>query len=409
MRNYKKLNGEIFFFKKRKKNIENNYVFKIKDKTLLFSFFISMLIIIRYIYLKKYNIIINNKPTKIKEEFLIKKIRESYKLNGHVNINYIESKIPKGRLWEKNSDKQNEINIGIQLDPNYILRVMMTITSIMDSAKPETKLRFHMAVVLSFSIKDMLKIYSLREKIKNDVEFNFYNAKRVETELKGLNSKGPGAVAKLLLPELLEDSIERLIIFDTGDLLVLRDLHLMYNLNMGKYLYLGIPGGKIGKYGIISKRKFKRYINTGSILVNVKMVKKEKIYNKFVKYKNVYNDSIGDQDLLNDIANGKIGYLPLKLGIKAPYRKDQDSDKLIYEIPFKYYFNTYSKEKYPFFPKDVNKFIQIAYNPIVIHHFNGKWMNGLGMSVYRRIAQYYIRMAGIWEEMCKKLPGYCLK
>jgi len=227
--------------------------------------------------------------------------------------------------------------------------------------------------------------------------------------LKDLNSKGPGAVAKLLLPELLEDSIERLIIFDTGDLLVLRDLHFMYNLNMGEYLYLGIPGGKIGKYGKVSKTKYKRYINTGSMLVNVKKVKKEKIYNKFMKYKNKYNDSNGDQDLLNDIANSKIGYLPLKLGIKSPYRKDEDSDKLIYGIPFRYYFNAYTKENYPFFPKNVNKFIQLAYNPIVIHQFNGKWMNGIGMTVYRRIAQYYIRMAGIWEEMCIKLPGYCKK
>lgn len=286
---------------------------------------------------------------------------------------------------------------------------MMTIASIIDSSKPKTKLRFHIAVVLSFSIKDMLKIYSLRQKIKNDVEFNFYNAKRVEYELKGLNSKGPGAVAKLLLPQLLEDNIEKLIIFDTGDLLVLRDLHNMYNLSMGKYLYLGIPGGKVGKYAKISKKLFKRYINTGSMLVNVKKVKQENIYQKYVKYKDIYNGTIGDQDLLNDIAFGKIGYLPIKFGIKAPYRKDEDSDKLIYEVPFKYYLRIYLKDKYPFFPKEIKKFIQLGYNPIVIHQFNGKWMNGIGLTIYRRIAQYYIRLAGIWEEMCIKLPGYCLK
>lgn len=227
--------------------------------------------------------------------------------------------------------------------------------------------------------------------------------------MKGLNSKGPGAVAKLLLPQLLEDNIEKLIIFDTGDLLVLRDLHNMYNLSMGKYLYLGIPGGKVGKYAKISKKLFKRYINTGSMLVNVKKVKQENIYQKYVKYKDIYNGTIGDQDLLNDIAFGKIGYLPIKFGIKAPYRKDEDSDKLIYEVPFKYYLRIYLKDKYPFFPKEIKKFIQLGYNPIVIHQFNGKWMNGIGLTIYRRIAQYYIRLAGIWEEMCIKLPGYCLK
>jgi lipopolysaccharide biosynthesis glycosyltransferase len=351
----------------------------------------------------------NDNNGKINENLLKKKIKESYELNGHVNINYIESKITNGRFWEKNKDVLNEINIGIQLDPSYVLRGMMTLASIMDSSKSKTKLRFHIAVVLSFSIDNMLKIYSLREKIRNDVEFNYYNAERVETELKYLNSKGPGAVAKLLLPELLEDNFEKLIIFDTGDLLVLRDLNTMYNLNMNDYLYLGIPGGKIGKYAKISKKKYKRYINTGSMLVNIKKVKKEKIYEKCVKYKKEYNDSIGDQDLLNDIAYGKIGYLPMKFGIRSPYRNDLDSDKIIYNIPFHYFYNVFLKENSSFIPKTITKIIQLGYNPIVIHQFNGKWMNGQGMTVYRRISQYYIKLAGIWDEICVKHPGYCLK
>ena len=111
---------------------------------------------------------------------------------------------------------------------------MITLASIMDSQKSQTKIIFHLAVVLSFNVKDMLKIYFLRNKIRDDVEFNFYNAKRVETELKNLNIKGPGAVAKLLLPQLLPNDIDKLIIFDTGDLLVLRDLHKMYNWNISE-------------------------------------------------------------------------------------------------------------------------------------------------------------------------------
>ena len=131
-------------------------------------------------------------------ELLINNIKEEYESKGFVNINEIESKIINGRKWEKNKNKTNVINIWAQLDPGYILRVMMTFASIMDSQKKDTKLRFHFAVVLNFTALDMLKIYSLRDKIREDVEFNFYNAKRVETELKGLNPKGPGEVAKLL-------------------------------------------------------------------------------------------------------------------------------------------------------------------------------------------------------------------
>ena len=168
--------------------------------------------------------------------------------------------------------------MSIEVDPNYILRVMMTIASIIDSQKPETKLRFHFAVVHDFDVKHMLKIYSLRGRIRDDIEFIFYNAKKSEIELRNLNPKGPGAVAKLLLPNLLPKDVERLIVFDTGDLLVLRDLTIMYNWEMDNYICLGIPGGKIGKYALISKKKYERYINTGSILINVKKYKYENIY-----------------------------------------------------------------------------------------------------------------------------------
>lgn len=74
---------------------------------------------------------------------------------------------------------------------------MITTASVMDSQKLDAKLRLHFAVVKDFSAINMMKIYTLRSKIREDVEFNFYNAKRVEKELKGLSPKGPGICARL--------------------------------------------------------------------------------------------------------------------------------------------------------------------------------------------------------------------
>ena len=339
---------------------------------------------------------------------LIKEVNKIYKLKNYVNINEVESLIPGGRKWKKKG-KKNEINIGIQLDPKYILRVMMTLSSIIDSQNPETKLRFHFAVVLSFNVEHMLKIYSLRERIRDDVEFNFYNAKKAEIDLRNVNTKGPGAVAKLLLPNLLPKNVDKLIVFDTGDLLVLRDLTQMYNWKMNNYICLGIPGGGIGFLAKVSKKKFIRYINTGSMLVNVTKYKLENIYQKCVKNKNAYNSSVGDQDLLNDILFDKVGYLPIKYGLRGPYCNDSQSDFFLIDNPYSFYTWSYSLVNYTFNAKNVIKFIQLGYNPIVIHQFNGKWMYGKGLTVYRRLAQYYIKMAGIWNEMCKEFPGYCLK
>ena len=83
-------------------------------------------------------------------------------------------------------------------DVRYILESMMTIASVMDSQKPGTKIRLHFAVVDGFSAINMLKVYLLRERIREDVEFNFYNAERAEIEFQGIHPKGNALCARLL-------------------------------------------------------------------------------------------------------------------------------------------------------------------------------------------------------------------
>ena len=273
---------------------------------------------------------INNKKNEdvnIDMNLFQKKIEEKYQKEEFVNLNDIESQIKNGRKWTKNINKQNEINIGFQLDPYYVLRAMITLTSIMDSQKSSTKIRFHFGVVLNFSVADMLKIYTLRKKIREDVEFNFYSAKRVETELKGLNTKGPGAVAKMLLPQLLPDDVNRLLVFDTGDLLVIKDLSEAYNWDMKGCLYAGVPAGSVGNYAKISKKIYDIFISVGSFLIDVKKVKEENMYEKFRRYKNQYSSAVGDQDLFNDVAFGNITYFPFKFGMISPYSNDYESEK----------------------------------------------------------------------------------
>jgi lipopolysaccharide biosynthesis glycosyltransferase len=369
-------------------------------------FLISLIIVILF-FINLFKRKLEKKKNNYFDRILSNKIKKIYRLKKYVNINEVESLIPGGRKWEKKNNN-NEINIGFQLDPNYVLRVMMTLASIIDSQKIKTKLRFHFAVVLSFNVESMVKIYSLRERMRDDVEFNFYDAKKAEKDLKNLNSKGPGAVAKLLLPNLLPKDIDRLIIFDTGDLLVLKDLTIMYNLNMDNNLCLGIRGGKVGKYAKVSQKKYLKYINTGSILINVKRYKIENIYEKCVQNKTAYNGPNGDQDLLNDILFGKVGYLSRNYGFRSLFRDNKELDAIL-RIKFFGSYSSNSQAKYLFKTKIYKESILLGLNPMIIHQFNGKWMYGKGLTIYRRLAQYYIKLAGVWNEMCKQFPGYCYK
>jgi hypothetical protein len=358
--------------------------------------------------------LLNRTLLKLNQEFesnLLNKINEIYSKNKIVNINQIEASIKGGRKWVKNENKSNEINLGFQLDPGYILRTMMTLASIIDSQSCKTKIRLHFAVVLNFTAENMTKIYSLREKIRDDVEFNFYNAEKVEKDFKGVHPKGPGAIAKIILPHLLPDDIDRIILFDTGDLLVLRDLREMYNWNMRNYLYLGAPDPCIGKKALISKKPYDVYINIGHFLLNVKKIKEKNMYQIFLKNKNAYKNIIADQDLMNDVAQKKIGYLPVRFGLFSPFLSDKDSDDPKVRNQYEYYKMTKKKlkNKFPYIPKNTSDFFRQSYNPVVIHQWNGKWAFGGGLSIYRRLATCYMKIACVYDELCKKIPLYCKK
>ena len=72
-------------------------------------------------------------------------------------------------------------------------------------------------------------------------EFNFYFLKDSIAKMKNFQPKGVACSGKFELPMLLSNDIERLIIFDEGDLLVLRYLAELYNYNMEDYWVLGTP------------------------------------------------------------------------------------------------------------------------------------------------------------------------
>ena len=400
-----KQKNEILDLKLKINQLDNQLIIKKVELNNTISYYLNIIKNFNNTIYKEINSNISFK------NILLNRINITYKKKKIVNINEIEANIKGGRKWEKFKDKKKEINIGFQLDPSYILRTMMTLASIIDSQKLTTKLRLHFAVVLGFTPEQMLKIYSLRERLRDDVEFNFYNAEKVENDFKGMHPKGPGAIAKILLPHLLPDDIERLLVFDTGDVLIIRDLSEMYNWNIDNYLYMGIPDPCIGKRAKISKKQFSKYINIGNFLLNVKKIKSENMYEKYLKYKKAYTNIIADQDLLNDVAQEQIGYLPIKYGIFSPFINDKESDNLTSKNQFeKYKMNEKKLNNTSFYiPKNSNDFFKLSYNPVVIHQWNGKWQFGSGLSIYRRLAQTYIRIAGIWDELCLKKPGYCKK
>ena len=341
---------------------------------------------------------LNENINKLKINNLFKnEIKRIFNKFNTVNLNEIESKIISKENIISNKNIKNIINIGFTMDPQYILETMLTVSSIMVTQYSTTKIIFHFGVTNNFTSDDMIKIYELKNKINNLTEFNFYYLKEAMNKMQNFHRKGEACPGKFELPELLPNNVHRLILFDGGDVIVLRDLSQLYNYDMKSNWVLGPPE----QSGIWSLNKFykkKKYVNIGSILLNVEELKKNKFWDKYTRNRNLRLFGSPDQTLFNIVVpDNKIGYFPFRFGGFVMINSDKA-------------FDDFMKNSLNIFPQnktDEIKLITQYSNPLFIHQFFGKWSRGLGLSIYRNLVKYFMKISGIWEDLCSKKPGYC--
>jgi len=300
---------------------------KYLHKTFKIKFFIFFIIILFFIFIFFFNVRSNKNDFKYKA--FINEIQKEFESYNKVNINDIDKKIYGKKVANKFID--SIINIGLTLDQKYVLETMITLTSIMTTQKKTTKIIFHLGVINGFSAHLMAKIYNLRYKINNLVEINFYYLKGSVEKMKNFHrTKGIASPGRFELPFLVPDNVERLLIFDVGDILILRDLTDLYNYNMNEYIVLGPPEPGIIVSFMNIKYNITKYINIGSILVDVKKIKEINFWENYTKNRNIELMGAPDQTLFNIIMpDEKKNYLPFKFGGFNLYMDDKNYDSKI--------------------------------------------------------------------------------
>ena len=129
----------------------------------------------------------------------------------------------------------------------------------------------------------MKKLSSLKGKIKNNVEFIFYDGSKAEEDFGSQikhESYGVGEYAKLLGPILVDEKIDRIIALDAGDLLIQKDLLELYNYPLDDYLVRGCVDPLapcFPKWNIFFLKE--GYLNAGVYLYNLKKWREIDIYN----------------------------------------------------------------------------------------------------------------------------------
>ena len=198
----------------------------------------------------------------------------------------------------------------MSLTNNYTYPVMVSISSILINSNKTTFIYFHILIGDDFENNNKKKIRSLKN-INKKCFFIFYN---IGKNFKGWShgrNRTVAAFYRIILGKLIP-KIKKIIYLD-GDTITYGDLTEMYNLNMENLYFRGVGE---------TTWSFKKYKNTficdGVMLMNLDLIRKNNIYEKCVKYywKNYKKGNIyGDQYIINDLFNNKIGFLPPKFGM----------------------------------------------------------------------------------------------
>ena len=110
---------------------------------------------------------------------------------------------------------------------------------------------------------------------------------------------------RLMLPKLLPD-VDRIIYADI-DILFCNDLIDVYELDLGKNVIAAV------------KTRSDGYFNSGFLLMDLKKIRKEKFYDKWVQESKTHQYKNPDQDVLNYTLAGHVYYLPLRYNFQLSH------------------------------------------------------------------------------------------
>jgi lipopolysaccharide biosynthesis glycosyltransferase len=271
---------------------------------------------------------------------------------------------------------------------DYYLLTTVTIASILKNLSNKTYAHIHIIETGDFIQETRKKLQSLKYKINNNSEFIFYNgSKAIDDfgyEIKNNSPYGVGEYARLMAPDLI--NTDRIIIIDSGDVIVKKDLVEFYNMDLQDKLVWGIIDPFARCFNDFIMHNKENYINGGVLLFNSKKWREMEIYKDIINFYKAFK------------FNGRLG-LPIQqiLNTFLPYLS-------IGILPLKYNFqyHPYISAKCVVVTKEQVK--EAQENEVIRHNNKMKPETGDGdVSTWF----YYANLTGFINELCQKYPRGC--
>ena len=313
-----------------------------------------------------------------------KEMLNEYNSKGSINIiKYFKENILKQEY--KLIEKPNHIHISIAINSNNIDEYIKHISSILISADKEaTYIHLHLMDIGEFNYDSFTKLIKMVDNINKCTEIIIYNA---TPALKDFTIKPESKdkfsieYAKLYAFKILAlKDEEKIILLDGDDIIVKKDLDEFYNLNMNDIMARGLPEepGLKGPIDWIDKYILDKshYINCGVLLINLKMVQSESIYDKAIKLNNdefYMKTESPAQDIINILMRKKIEFFGPKFNKINFY--ENEGDKYNEELWYNYMKENLrlGEKNNHFYTKD--ELTEADKDPVIIHYHWDKELN----------------------------------
>ena len=390
-------------------NHEFNYSFKNIIKNKIFIIIISICIIglVSYIIISNPMALVD----KTNQNFIYlskydKKGIKIFKSTGKLSFNELDEIIYGTKI---DYSKFNNIHIAMSFDNDYYLLSSVTIASLLKNANKSTYIHIHIITVENFLYETMKKLNSLKYKINNNTEFIFHNGSKAEIDF-GFQIKsepyGVGEYARLMSPELINDT-DRILVTDSGDLFIEKDLYELYNYPLDDKLIKGVVDPYTKCFPDYYFFKKENYFNGGVLLLNLKKWREMGIYQDIVNFYNSFKYKgrlpTPIQDILNTFFPSlAVGTLPLRYNFQGFYDIKASREDNEYST----FSNIFNLECSLFKGRD--DILTEEEKNLVIRH-NNKLKVHNGESTYELIQKwgYYVNLTGFYDEICSKYHSGC--
>ena len=200
-----------------------------------------------------------------------------------------------------------KVNIAFCFDENMWMLAGVAITSLLYHAMGRCKYDIYCVVPENFANSKRAELQCLVNNKDKNSTITFLNANH-DFDASVVKQYTTGIFYRFMLLKLLPSNIDKSIYCDV-DVTFHDDLLGLYETNMKNNLIAGVAdadqlGRVYPEHGL--------YINSGILLMNIKELRKIKLYNDWLDLSKQDVFLYPDQDILNKTCDGKILYLPLR-------------------------------------------------------------------------------------------------